>query len=108
VVSLCLVDPVDNTVYAPLAPGYPSAVRTLADSSGYAQPHVVRAGMPYEPGKAHDDDALWLNDVVGSSHGETEIAGFLQVSISRAAVSASNFELCAKTTVRLMGRTDRQ
>jgi hypothetical protein len=27
VVSLCLVDPVDNTVYAPLAPGYPSAVR---------------------------------------------------------------------------------
>lgn len=78
VVSLCLVDPVDNTVYAPLAPGYPSAVRTLADSSGYAQPRVVRAGMLYESGKADDDDASWLNDAVGASHGETEIAGFLQ------------------------------
>lgn len=27
--SLCLIDPVDNTVYAPLAPGYPSAVALL-------------------------------------------------------------------------------
>ncbi|GAQ77704.1 Hypothetical protein KFL_000020650 [Klebsormidium nitens] len=29
VAALCLLDPVDNTVYAPLAPGYPSAVAAL-------------------------------------------------------------------------------
>lgn len=29
VVALCLLDPVDNTVWAPLGPGYPSAVQAL-------------------------------------------------------------------------------
>jgi hypothetical protein len=29
VAAVCLLDPVDNTVYAPLAPGYPSAVAAL-------------------------------------------------------------------------------
>ena len=29
VVALCLLDPVDNTVWAPLGPGYPSAIQAL-------------------------------------------------------------------------------
>ena len=29
VVALCLLDPVDNTVWAPLGPGYPSGVQAL-------------------------------------------------------------------------------
>lgn len=29
VAALCLIDPVDNTVYAPLGPGYPSATQAL-------------------------------------------------------------------------------
>ena len=29
VAAVCLLDPVDNTVYAPLGPGYPSAVQAL-------------------------------------------------------------------------------
>lgn len=33
VAALCLVDPVDNTVYAPLAPGFPSALEALRLSS---------------------------------------------------------------------------
>ncbi|KAK3246996.1 hypothetical protein CYMTET_43495 [Cymbomonas tetramitiformis] len=32
VVAACLIDPVDNTVYAPLSPGFPSAVATLESS----------------------------------------------------------------------------
>jgi hypothetical protein len=27
--ALCLIDPVDNTIYAPLGPGYPSATAAL-------------------------------------------------------------------------------
>ncbi len=29
VVALCLLDPVDNTVWAPLGPGYPSGIQAL-------------------------------------------------------------------------------
>lgn len=29
VAALCLLDPVDNTIYAPLGPGYPSGVQAL-------------------------------------------------------------------------------
>ena len=29
VAALCLLDPVDNTIWAPLGPGYPSGVEAL-------------------------------------------------------------------------------
>ncbi|GLC53890.1 hypothetical protein PLESTB_000800700 [Pleodorina starrii] len=34
VAALCLIDPVDNTVYAPLAPGFPSALAALRNMPG--------------------------------------------------------------------------
>lgn len=39
--AVCLIDPVDNTVYAPLGPGYPSAVAALADYSGVPRDTIV-------------------------------------------------------------------
>lgn len=39
--AVCLIDPVDNTVYAPLGPGYPSAVAALAAYSGVPRDTIV-------------------------------------------------------------------
>ena len=42
VVALCLLDPVDNTVYAPLGPGYPSGIDALKVLGN-------KQVMPYKP-----------------------------------------------------------
>ncbi|KAL3132591.1 hypothetical protein ABBQ32_009124 [Trebouxia sp. C0010 RCD-2024] len=45
VVALCLLDPVDNTVWAPLGPGYPSAIQALK-LLGSKQTIEGTAGVP--------------------------------------------------------------
>mmetsp|Transcript_24282 Transcript_24282/g.33438 ORF Transcript_24282/g.33438 Transcript_24282/m.33438 type:complete len:409 (-) Transcript_24282:7-1233(-) len=48
VVAVCLLDPVDNTVYAPLAPGFPSAVDTLKTAGRDSLRDNVEASPPAE------------------------------------------------------------
>ncbi|KAL6765607.1 hypothetical protein V8C86DRAFT_2455374 [Haematococcus lacustris] len=49
VAALCLLDPVDNTVFAPIAPGFPSALAALAATASPqppAPPHPTPDGPP--------------------------------------------------------------
>jgi pimeloyl-ACP methyl ester carboxylesterase len=49
VTALCLIDPVDNTVYAPLGPGYPSAIDALRDlPPGRSLPVAVVGAPPVD------------------------------------------------------------
>ncbi|GFR52302.1 hypothetical protein Agub_g14839, partial [Astrephomene gubernaculifera] len=44
VTALCLLDPVDNTVYAPLAPGFPSALAALRTLPPERSPPLALVG----------------------------------------------------------------
>lgn len=67
--ALCLLDPVDNTVYAPLGPGYPSAAAALshlpddralpvAIVGARPTPRTRPSSKPYHAGCALSDRAL--------------------------------------------------
>ncbi|CAI5462716.1 unnamed protein product [Closterium sp. Yama58-4] len=51
VLSLGLVDPVDNTIYAPLAPGYPSAVAAMRAGNSAIE-HLLADASPANQGLA--------------------------------------------------------
>ncbi|GJP44464.1 hypothetical protein CLOM_g3866 [Closterium sp. NIES-68] len=51
VLSLGLVDPVDNTIYAPLAPGYPSAVAAMRAGTSAIE-HLLADAHPANQGLA--------------------------------------------------------
>ncbi|CAI5976692.1 unnamed protein product [Closterium sp. NIES-64] len=51
VLSLGLVDPVDNTIYAPLAPGYPSAVAAMRAGNSAIE-HLLADANPANQGLA--------------------------------------------------------
>ncbi|CAD7701989.1 unnamed protein product, partial [Ostreobium quekettii] len=48
VVALCLIDPVDNTVYAPLAPGFPSAIAALNSVQETVPMAVIGADLAHD------------------------------------------------------------
>lgn len=55
VAALCLLDPVDNTVYAPLGPGYPSAAATLAGLPAERALPVAVVGVVRRPRSTQHD-----------------------------------------------------
>ena len=69
--ALCLVDAVDNTVYAPLGPGFPSALAALrATSSGVLQRQSIdssESGSPSAQGGDNMGTTTEARDRSGSS-----------------------------------------
>lgn len=70
VVALCLLDPVDNTVWAPLGPGYPSAIQALK-LLGSKQVLLKPLTKPYTRFvAAHVCDVAWVTVFNAGSQGK--------------------------------------
>ncbi|GBG71967.1 hypothetical protein CBR_g10904 [Chara braunii] len=69
VVSLCLIDPVDNTVYAPLAPGYPSAVAALRAARKELEAELVASARIDE--RDPEDSQTTLGETRGEGKAST-------------------------------------